>query len=441
MLSSMKLPAILQPFAASARDPFDLAKAGHLWRRAAFAGSLAQRQESVQQGVEQAVSSLLDLQKPKADPAMAGVQALADLPRIRSYWLWRMLAGEQRLRQRMTYFWHGHFATSNQKVQNPRMMLRQVATLHDLALEIFDDLLLAVSRNPAMIRFLDNDSNKKGRANENYARELFELFALGRGQYSEEDIREAARAFTGWHIKNEEFFFDAKAHDTGSKSVFGKHGAFDGSDIVGMTVQRPESATFLCRKLLAFFVHPQPEAAEVQALAQVYQDMQRDLGKTLSVLLRSRLFFSPRAYRSRVKSPADLVLGLVRSLGSNAAPMALSQAMGRLGEVLLEPPSVEGWHQERPWLTSATWILRSNFAASLFAGGSKLDPGVGELFQDAKNPKERADLGLELLLDGDVAAASRQRIRTLAQAPTCAGAQGAMHLLHAIQCLEEGQML
>ncbi len=433
---------LLAAFEPTAQDPFDLAKAGHLLRRTAFGGSLEERLDMVEMGVTKAVDRMFEEGPGEdMDGAFGDVLALSDIKLVRAYRFWRMLRGRRRLRERMSFFWHCHFATSNQKVKSPRMMARQMATFDRLGLGTFDELLLAVSRDPAMIRWLDNDSNIKGRPNENYARELFELFALGRGNYTEKDIKEAARAFTGWHLRGESFRFLSGANDNGDKEVFGKRGRFGGEDIVAMTVRREASARFIARKLLAFFVHPEPTEEEIAALAALYQQQQRHLGKTLNVLLRSRVFFSDRAYRSRIKSPVDLAVSLVRSLDAGAAPLPLANAAGRMGQVLLEPPTVEGWHGERAWISSATWLLRGNFAASLFGGECKLSPSVDELFKNHTMPRQRADLGLRLLLDDAVPDAARERILAFASGAAVKGAGGVAALLHAIQCLPEGQML
>lgn len=434
--------SLLEPFEPTAEDPFDLAKAGHLLLRAGFGGSLKEREELVTLGVEAAVDRLFQ-ESPGEDVDSVFEDAIefSDIHKARAYRCWRMLRGCHRLRERMSFFWHCHFATSNQKVKNSRMMLKQMATFDRLGLGTFDELLLAVSRDPAMVRWLDNESNVKGRPNENYARELFELFTLGRGNYTEDDIKEAARAFTGWHLRGEVFHFRAGAHDRGVKEVFGKRGRFGGEDIVAMTVRRPASARFLARKLLKFFVHPEPTEEEVEALASAYRRRGRHIGKTLDVLLRSRLFFSSRAYRCRIKSPVDLVVSLVRSLGAGVAPLPLANAASRMGQVLLEPPTVEGWHEERAWISSATWLLRSNFASRLLGGGLKIKPSVEELFKGHATPRQRADHGLRLLLDGVVSDDARRKIYDFAAGPAAKGPGGTAALLHAIQCLPEGQML
>lgn len=436
---------LLARWQPSAHDAWDLRKVGHLVRRTGFGASLGERLRFVQLGLQRTLAQLAgDVEAAgEADPLLESVLALGGLERVRGWRFHRMATARAPLRQRMSLFWHGHFATSNQKVQSERMMARQAELFDRLGLGRFDDLLLEVARDPAMVRWLDNDTNRKGQPNENFARELFELFALGRGHYSEQDIREAARAFTGWHLRGEQFRFFQALHDDGSKQVFGKQGSFGGEEVVAMTVRRPESARFLAARWLAWFVHPEPTAQEIAAFAAVYEREQRHVGRTLRVLLQSRLFFSPRAYRSLVKSPVDLTVGLVRSLGAQAAPRELARAAARMGQSLLEPPSVEGWHEHRGWITSASWLQRSNFAADLFAGrrAFALRPTPQALLAAATTPQERAELALRLLLDGEVSASGREAVLSFAATPAAREPQGAGALLHTVMTLPEAHLL
>lgn len=431
-----QLPAILQAFVPTARDPFDLRKAGHLYRRAAFGASLAQRQRAVKLGVGKAVAALFEAgNRAESDGMLPTVLGLGGIENLRAFRVFRMLSGEPRLGERMSYFWHDHFATSNQKVKNVRMMGRQQQLFDQLGLSRFDELLLAVSKDPAMVRWLDNETNVRGRANENYARELFELFTLGEGNYTENDIKQAARAFTGWHLRGESFRFRRGSHDSGEKVVFGKRGRFGGEDIVAMAVAHPAAAPFMAGKILRFFVHPTPTPAEIKAVAALYVAKKRHIGETLRVLLRSCLFFSSRSYRSKVKSPADYVVGVVRSLGAKASPHRLSEVIGRMGQVLLEPPNVAGWKGERAWITSASWLLRMNFAAQMFQGQFKTRPSAAEMLPQT-DPVARANAAIELLLDGDVEDASRRAIHAIAKK-----SESRENLIHAVLSLPEGQML
>ncbi len=434
---------LLRPYAPTPARPFDLRLAGHLARRAGFGVDLTTRRRWVARGHEVALhEALLPGRGEDADALFADVLATDDIERVRAYRVWRALAGRHPLAERVALFWHGHFATGNQKVQSARLMARHMALLDEMGLGRFDDLLQAVSRDPAMLRWLDAAQNVKGRPNENFARELFELFALGLGAYGEGDVQQAARALTGWREQFERCVFDRAQHDRGTKTVLGEQGPMRGETVVALAAAHPRSATFLARKWLAAFVHPQPTAAEVEALAGEYRRQDRHVGRTLETLLRSELFFSTRAYRSRIKPPLEFVLGAVLALGARVPPAALARVVGKLGQVLLEPPSVEGWHQEKAWLNSATWLARSNVAADLCAGraGLALRPGAAELLRGARSVDDRVALALDLLLDGDATDASRAALQELAAGlgddPTAAAG-----ILQATLCLPEAHLL
>ena len=424
----------LAPYRPTPADPFDLAKVGHLLRRGGFSASLSLRRRLVRQGVDAAMT-WLNRAGNLADNHDV-VVSFNDIERVRAYRVWLALHGEDPLRQRLSYFWHDHFATSNQKIKDPRAMARQMQTFDELGLGSFDELAAAMCKDPALLRWLDNDVNTDKSANENFARELFELFTLGRGHYTEQDIREAARCFTGWHVRQGRFKLNVRRHDRGPKTVFGETGTFDGDDVLRLTLPRAESAEFLADKWLRWFVLPEPEPAEVDALASVYIRNERRVLPTLTTLLRSRLFFSPRAFRSKVKSPADFVIGTVRLLGGRAAPTALARTMAGLGETWLEPPSVEGWHGERSWLSEASWLLRSNFVADLFAGRrGKFAPRPSTLFTGLRRPEQIAKAAVLHLLDGRAPASDVEQLATL-----CAEVgkdQRADAVLHATACLPD----
>jgi uncharacterized protein (DUF1800 family) len=435
---------LLAAWVPSRTDPFDLAKAGHLLRRAGFGASLPVRRRLVRGGVQKALAFVMPADLPPTPDAATLQDAIAfgDLERVRAFRVWLALHHEHRLAQRMSYFWHGHFATSNQKLADPRAMALQAATFDRLGLRRFDELLLAMCRDPALLRWLDNDVNTKAKPNENFARELFELFTLGRGHYAEADLREAARCFTGWHVRDGVFHFQPRLHDDGEKTLFGERGKFDGADVVARTVGRRDSSLFLAARWLRFFVHPEPAAAEIEALADTYERSGREVGATIRTLLASRLFFSPRALRSKVKSPADFVLGTVSALGARAAPTELAATMATLGESWLEPPSVEGWHGERAWLSPAAWLLRSNFVADLLARRSgKLAPAPRELLGSVRSPKAAASEAAALLLDGVIAPADLAHLTEVAAAHATDPDAQAAAVLHAAACLPEYQLV
>jgi uncharacterized protein (DUF1800 family) len=340
----------------------------------------------------------------------------------------------------LSSWWHGHFATGNQKVQDARQMAAQMATFDRLGLGRFDELARAMVRDAALLRWLDNDVSTKQQPNENFAREWFELFTLGRGHYSEQDVKAAARCFTGWHVRDGQFVFVPYLHDDGEKTLFGTTGRLGGDDVVSLSVGRRASAEWLAGRWLRHFVHPMPTDDEVAALADAYERNDRDVLRTLRVLLQSRLFYSPRAYRSRIKSPADFVIGTVRALDARASATELAAAMASLGEAWLEPPSVEGWHQERAWLSPASWLLPSNFVADLFAGRrGKLSPGAEFVFDGLTRPEHFAKAAGLVLLDGDVGALDLERLAAVAAAAP-AGPARAAAVLHAAACLPTFQL-
>src|SRR5262245_10782467 len=250
-----------QPWRPSADDPWGRKWAAHLYRRAGFGASREELLEAERLGPD----GTLDLLMKGGPQADGYLETLIDIGKVaaghddgglhlRSWWLYCILHGGHPLREKLTLFWHNHFATSLVKVQNPALMFRQNCLLRAHALGKFEPFLQAVSKDPAMLLWLDSNSNIKGRPNENYARELMELFSLGVGHYTERDIREAARAFTGWHTDGEGFAFDPRSHDSGPKTVLGQTGAWDGCDVVRIVLEQPAAPRFLVRKLYHFFI-------------------------------------------------------------------------------------------------------------------------------------------------------------------------------------------
>ncbi len=412
----------LAPWLPTADAPFDLRRAGHLLRRVRFGASLEQRTRLVEDGFSAAIGSIHHSATAEAAATVAElntVLALTDIDRVRAWRFMELSEGaegrlnlDNALRLRMSYFWHHHFATSNVKIQDPAAMARQLALFDRLGLGSFDALLLAVAQDAAMLRWLDNDRNRVGEPNENFARELFELFTLGRGNdYDEADVVDAARAFTGWHVRRGKFFFDKSQHDGKRKTVLGVSGNLRGEDVIAQVAAHPSCARFIAGSLLAFFVHPNPTESEIDAAAAEFTAQERHIGRTVASLLQSQLFFSERAYRSRIKSPTEFVVGLVRAMGSRASSPELARAAAKMGETLLEPPSVEGWRGGRAWLNPATWLARSNYAAACFEGRmAGLTTDAKQLLGNSDSPWTTA---IEHLLDGHVADPTIRPQRTL----------------------------
>jgi hypothetical protein len=362
------------PDFASALDryagPFSRREAAHLLRRAGFGGTPAEIDAAAALGAQPAVDGLLHPAGPDlAFPDFPDVAAVFD-PKTRNataqlWWLDRMLRTRRPLVEKMTLFWHGHFATSLQKVQ-ANLMAGQIDLFRTHALGHFFDLLLAVSKDPAMLDWLDNRYNNKNHPNENYAREVMELFTLGLGNYTEDDVKNAARAFTGWTLdKSQNFEYREAVHDGGEKTFLGHTGNLSGEDVIAIIISQPVHQRFICRKLLEFFVYSDPEPELVDALARTYALSGFDIGQTVGTILRSNVFFSARAYRALPKSPIEFAIGTLRFLGVREVPKDTPGWLQRMGQLPLAPPSVKGWDGGPTWINTATLLARFNYVNRL----------------------------------------------------------------------------
>ncbi len=305
----------------------------------------------------------------------------SNLELLKVCWLNRIVHGPDPLREKLTLFWHGHFATSNKKVESVALMDRQNETLRSHAIGECAPLLEAIIADPAMLVWLDGGTSRKDKPNENFAREFLELFTLGAGNYTERDVREAARAFTGWTQQDSRrgfretpsFTRDPTQVDDGPKTFLGQTGRWGPADIVRIVLDRPEAATFLARKLYRFFVSeagpPAPEL--IEPLAAEIKSHHFAVAPVVEIILRSQHFYSPQAYRSRIKSPVEHTAGLVRMLEIPRPalnPLALSAACDLQGQELFAPPSVEGWVGGQAWINSATLLERTNWSSDVIWG-------------------------------------------------------------------------
>jgi len=346
--------------------PLTRRQAAHLVRRAAFGATAPELDALAGLEATAAVDTVLHPTGPDAD--LVGYPDAASLydPKVRNnvaemWWLDRMLRTRRPFVEKMTLFWHGHFATSLGKVP-ANLMVEQIDLFRAEGLGDFRALLLAVSKNPAMLLWLDNRANAKAHPNENFAREVMELFALGLGNYREDDVKNAARAFTGWTLDKElRFVFRPEMHDDGVKTFLGKSGNFGGEDIVGIIAQQPVHQRFICRKLLEFFVYSDPEPELVEALARTYALSGYDIAQTVGTVLRSNVFFSTRAYRALPKSPIELVIGLLRFMQVEAVPKDTVAWLRRMGQDPLSPPSVKGWDGGPTWINTGSLLARFNY--------------------------------------------------------------------------------
>jgi uncharacterized protein (DUF1800 family) len=416
-------------------SPWDLRKAGHLYRRAAFGATLAELNDAVAAGPDRAIDLLLQGRpaRPEFDrqtETMANsIRTANNGQQLSAWWLYRMLYTPHPLREKLTLFWHNHFATSNLKVQNAGYMLGQYDLMRRHAQGNFRTLLVEMSRDPAMMVWLDTVQSQQRMPNENYARELMELFSLGinhyrqpdRRNYTEQDIREAARAFTGLRIENGRAAFHPEMHDDGEKNVLGRRGNWQADDIVRICLEQESCPYFIAGKLFRFLVSETVPATPelLEPLAAAFR-RDYDFGALVETVLRSNLFFSPRVYRTRVKGPVDFGLGIVRALEGRIGTAALAAAMEGLGQRLFYPPSVAGWEGGRAWLNGQTLLFRQNLALALTSTeddryGRRADPAALLRRHNRATPEQQVDFFLRLFLQGDVPAAARQRLREYQQ--------------------------
>ena len=439
----------------SARRPWSRALAAHLYRRAGFGATTAELDETVATGPAAAVGRLCE---PAPSPATAEFeQMIGDLARrasvggnpqqLSAWWLYRMLGTYDPLLEKLTLFWHGHFATSAAKVEKSRLMLAQNETFRNHARGPFARMVRAVSRDPAMLVYLDSTSNRRIRPNENYARELLELFCLGVGNYTEKDIKEVARAFTGWEVRADEFAFNQIQHDTGPKTFLGRTGNFDGDAAVDVILAQPAAARFIARKLIRFFAFDEPGAPDalVEPLAADLRAGGFEIGPIVRKLLGSNLFFSEHSLGRKVRSPVELCVGLLRSLGATTNFNKAAQGLSELGQALFFPPNVKGWDGGRAWINSSTLLGRANFVRRLLTAGETEFRGGGVASGLAASrpddPKALVDAAIDLLVAVSVPNEARQGLVELA----ARGANGdrersAREVVHAISVLPEFQL-
>jgi hypothetical protein len=407
-------PNPLRPLPA---DQFDYWKAHHLLHRAGFGGSPAEVRALASLGLEAAVDLFVDLPTPSfplageptwasdifRPPTVEEARAEADARRrndeaflerlqqertrrealdrtqlreMRSWWLGRMIAAERPLEEKMTLFWHGHYASSWRTIEDSWHLLVQQRVFRTHAVGDVRALAQAMIRDPAMLEYLDNDENRRASPNENLARELMELFVLGEGNgYTERDIKEGARALTGYTFDDDAFVFREGEHDPGEKTIFGRRGRWNGEEFVAMLFTKPVAADFLAWKLFRFFVNDapgEPDAegkAFVLALGRALRDAEWSLKPVLKALFTSRYFYDDRNAAAVVKSPIQLIVQAIRSYRLPVRSLeALASAADLMGQNLFDPPTVKGWDGGRAWINTSTLFVRQNLLVYLLTG-------------------------------------------------------------------------
>lgn len=399
----------------------------HLLRRTTFGVSARELEEYVALGVEGTVERLLNpetIDDSAADAAVAAIAepfALApDSDEVKTRqrqalartWYTRLLWSRRPFLERMTYFWHDHFATGLGKVGNPLFMHRQNETLRAHALGRFEALALAVTRDPAMMIYLDNRSNGKTAPNENYAREFLELHTLGEGGgYGERDIKEAARALTGWRLVDGVPTFQVKQHDLGVKTILGQSGNFNDEGLVAMLARHPRTATYIADKLVRFFVRPSGSEALTARAASTFTSSGGDIRAVMRTILLAPEMFEEASYRAMVKAPVEIVVGASRALEVPTDGQPEHDGARRMGQALFDPPNPAGWPGGPAWINATTVLARSNYSSELTRLKAKHIADVPALLRShgmTSSAGAVVDWVLDLLVGGDVPSTTRE---------------------------------
>ena len=373
---------------------WDEAAARHLYDRAGFGARRDELQRAVSMGQEACVDALFELseyepfpavryeldvnspsmgQRRGAEPSEERREAVRDLRRddlrqlseFRAWWVRRMIDSEDPLRERMTLFWHGHFTSGFREVRSSQEMIAQNELFRAGGLGSFALLLHDIARDAAMLEYLDNDVNRVGEPNENFARELLELFTLGEGNYTEQDVREVARAFTGWSDRRGEFRFGPLRHDNGRKTVLGESGRLGGNDVLDLLLEQDACPRWIAGNVIEYFEGIWPAEARLEQYAQLLLDADYELEPLLRALFLDPDFYRAEVVGMRVASPIDYLVGIARRLGLDPPPGLIAGAGRILGENLLEPPNVEGWEGGLAWITTSSLMSRANLAGVL----------------------------------------------------------------------------
>jgi uncharacterized protein (DUF1800 family) len=431
MTQTSRLAADRGPWARYVPDdqaPWSLRRVVHLHRRAGFAATWAEVQRDLKDSPEQAVTRLLAGRSRvagvpnnfavTADTLGGAAVKSGDVSRVKAWWAFRMLFGPDPLTERLALLWHNHFATSAAKagmaVKGQNDLFRRLVRAP------FGELLGAVVRDPALLLYLDAQANRKGKPNENLARELLELFTLGIGHYTEADVKEAARALTGWTVDKGRFREDDALHDAGEKTVLRRKGAWKGDDLLRLLLDHPATADRLAARLCELFLGEGAYGADdVRALAAGLRERRLDVGWAVETVLRSRAFFADKNLGTRVLGPVEFVVGAARAMELfDPAPstLVLAEFMANLGMDLFHPPNVGGWPGGRAWLSTRAAVGRCNYAAALLEGEGVGLPGAPDVLALTRRHgrgRDREDVVTffaELLLGGVPSRAWRERL-------------------------------
>ena len=356
--------------------------ATHLLWRAQFGASVSEIDRTHKESLSKNLDRLLTPQ-PESEEFQVVEPLLREtaydtgsISDLQAWWLYRMLNSvwsgstattTSPLLEKLTLFWHGHFATGADKVDDAEMMFAQNRLLRRHAVGDFGVMTQEISRDPAMLIYLDSTTNRKAHPNENYAREIMELFCLCEGNYTERDIQELARCFTGWEVRRKTFRFNRYQHDTGSKTILGETGTFGGEEGVEIVLKQNALPRFIARKLIHFYAFDEPAAPEhlVEPLAKLFRESDLQIAPVIERILASNLFYSPLAIGRKVRSPVELGIGMLRCLDGSANLERLARGLDEIGQAVFYPPNVKGWDGGRSWINTSTLLGRSNLIGEL----------------------------------------------------------------------------
>ena len=404
-----------EKYGSTLREPWNVRRVVHLHRRAGFAANWDQIQRDLHDGPDEAAARLLSGRARTGGQNAETVNLIGQAAvasgnpeRLKAWWVYRMLFSPDPLGERLTLMWHNHFATSNAKVKDTRLMHQQNETFRKLARAAYSDLLKSVVKHPAILLWLDAEANRKEHPNENFARELMELFTLGEGNYTEDDVQEAARALTGWMVNRGAFRSVARFHDNGEKTILGLAGKYNGDDLLDILLNHPAVAHRLAWRLCDTFMGEGVVSQEAMAeLADGLRVHELSVDWGVSTILRSRMFYSHRNIDTRVQGPVEYIVGAVQRLEALAPPpstLLVAEQLARLGQDLFYPPNVFGWDGGRNWLNTRSILGRGDFAAALVAGelrnaGKPLDAaGLARKYGRAGSREEMVSFFCQLLL-------------------------------------------
>ena len=440
------------PYEPSTEQPWDARRAAHLFRRAGFGATDQELTAAVAKPPSDVVSDLVgralaaSQDDASTDPLARAMLATGNARTLAAWWLHRMLNTETPLLEKLTLFWHGHFATGADKVTDSALMFAQNQLLRRHSLGSFADMAHAIARDPAMLIYLDSATNRKAHPNENFARELMELFCLGEGNYSEKDVQELARCFTGWEVRRDTFRFNRYQHDSGQKSILGQQGEFSGEDGVDIVLAQSSCPEFIVGKLIRFFMFDEPAATPelIAPLARLFRESDLQVAPVIERLLGSNLFFSEHSIARRLRSPIELLIGLLRSLEATTNLNLVADGLHELGHSVFYPPNVKGWDGGRTWINTSTLLGRANLIGSVlhsdktrFAGG---DLAALAAQNNATQPEALLDWLERLLVAVPLPTAARQSLLESASSSAASQNDRLATVLHTLSALPVFQL-